>query len=123
MNKLAAIWGLFRQGQAVADPQLWKKRQITATVLAGLILAIVNVAAAFGYPLPIDMETANAIAGGIIGIVNVILTITTTNKIGIPSANPVVIEQNITEEQPVVQNTENVQQENDYENKEMYGGG
>jgi hypothetical protein len=85
MNKLKALFSLFRQGTSVLDPKKWKERQITATVLAGLILAVVHVAAAFGYALPVDMETANSIAAGIIAAVNVVLTITTTDKIGLPS--------------------------------------
>lgn len=83
MNKIQALWCLFKQGQVVAEPTLWKNRQITATVLAGVILAAVNALAAFGYSLPIDVETANAIAAGIIAVINVVLTITTTDKIGI----------------------------------------
>ena len=85
MSKLFSLLGLFRQGVAVSDPKKWKERQITATVLAGVVLAVVNVLGAFGYALPIDTETANAIAAGIIAIVNVILSITTTDKVGLPS--------------------------------------
>lgn len=85
MSKLSALWGLFRQGQAVTDPKLWKERQIKATVLAGVLLAVVNVVKAFGYEIPIDTETANAIAAGIIAAVNVVFTITTTEKVGVSS--------------------------------------
>ena len=85
MNKLASLFVLFRKGAAVSDPQLWKNRQITVTVLAGLIVAVVNAASAFGYSLPIDIETANAIAAGILAIVNTVLTITTTDKVGLNS--------------------------------------
>ena len=85
MSKLFSLLGLFRQGVAVSDPKKWKERQITATVLAGVVLAVVNVLGAFGYALPIDTETANAIAAGIIAIVNVILSITTTDKVGLPA--------------------------------------
>ena len=83
VNKLAAFFVLFRKGAAVSEPRLWKQRQITATVLASLIMAVVGVANVYGYVLPIDNETAIAIAGGVLGIVNTILTITTTDKIGI----------------------------------------
>lgn len=83
MNKLSALLLLFRKGAVVSDPTAWKKRQITATVLGAFILAIINVLAAFGYALPIDTETANAIAGGIIAVVNVLLTVTTTDKVGL----------------------------------------
>lgn len=100
MEKLKAILALFRQGNAVADPALWKNRQITATVLAGLILAVINLLAAFGFSIPIDPDTANAVAAGIIGIVNVILTMTTSKTVGIapvevPEQSPKFTDSNI----------------------------
>lgn len=82
MNKLMVLFDLFRKGVSVSDPTLWKTRQIKSTVLAAFILAVINVAAVFGYSIPIDTETANLIAAGIIALVNTVLTITTTNKIG-----------------------------------------
>lgn len=85
MGKITALWALFRQGQSVADPALWKTRQITATVLAGVLVALVNVAHAFGLEIPLDMDTANAIAAGAIGVVNLVLTITTSEKVGLIS--------------------------------------
>ena len=90
MDKLKSILDLFRKGNAVLDPALWKNRQITATVLAGVILALVHVLSAFGFAVPIDMDTASAIAAGVIGLVNVVLTMTTTDKIGLPVVEPVV---------------------------------
>jgi len=84
MDKIKALWNLFKQGQCVVDPAMWKNRQITVTVLAGVILAIINLVSAFGYAIPIDLETANAIAGGILAVVNTVLTMTTSEKVGIP---------------------------------------
>ena len=84
MNKLLAIWQLFKQGSSVADAAAWKNRQISVTVLAGVILAVINVLSSFGLSVPIDVETANAIAGGVIAVVNVVLTLTTSDKVGIP---------------------------------------
>ena len=85
MNKLMSLLALFRQGSAVANPKMWKERQITATVLAGAILALINVLAVFGVSVPIDVGTANAIAAGLIAVVNVVLTVTTSNTVGLPS--------------------------------------
>lgn len=95
VSKLFSLLGLFRQGVAVSDPKKWKERQITATVLAGVVLAVVNVLGAFGYALPIDTETANAIAAGIIAVVNVILSITTTDKVGLPSSKDTAEQPNV----------------------------
>lgn len=85
MNKLSALFNLFRKGSSVSDPTAWKNKQITATVLGAFILALINVLAAFGHALPVDTETANAIAGGIIAFINVLLTVTTTDKVGLPA--------------------------------------
>lgn len=82
MNKLFSILALFRKGQSVLDPALWKNRQIKVTVLSGVILAVVNVIAAFGMSIPVDIEMANTIAAGIITVVNIILTMTTSEKVG-----------------------------------------
>ena len=90
MSKILALWNLLKQGRVVANATAWKNRQITVTVLAGVILAIVNTMAAFGYSLPVDTETANAVAAGIIAVANVVLTVVTTDKIGITdSANEI----------------------------------
>jgi len=74
MQKLLKSYNFFKQGHSVANPRLWKERRITATVLAGVILALVNVLQAFGVSIPVDAETTNAIAAGIIAVVNVVLT-------------------------------------------------
>ena len=83
IETIARTLALFQQGQSVADPQKWKSRQITATMLAGLIVAAVNVAKALGYDLPIDADTANAIAVSALVVVNAVLTITTSKTVGI----------------------------------------
>lgn len=82
MNKLGAFLNLFRKGAVISDATLWKQRQVTATVLGSLIMAVVGVLDAYGYNLPIDNETALAIAGGVLGVVNVCLTYGTSDKVG-----------------------------------------
>ena len=83
MRKILSLWNLLKQGRVIANAAAWKNRQITVTVLAGVILAVVNTLAVFGYSFPVDTETANAVAAGIIAVVNVVLTVVTTDKIGI----------------------------------------
>lgn len=85
MNKISALWDLFRKGECVADPAKWKARQITATVLGAAIMAAIQALKAFGIDIAIDENSALAIAGGVIAVVNVVLTITTTDKIGLPA--------------------------------------
>lgn len=84
LNKLASAIDLFRKGKEVANPELWKTRQVTVTALGAVIVAGVNTAAAFGYSVPIDVDTANTISVGIISLFNMVMTYVTTKKIGLP---------------------------------------
>lgn len=86
MEKLKALWAVFRQGEAVANPKAWKSGQISVTMLAGLFIAIVQLAKAFGYEVPVDNETATAIAGGVLAATNVVLTVVSSDKVGLPAA-------------------------------------
>lgn len=85
MNKLFALLALFRKGNAVADPSLWKKRQVEATMLGGVIVAGIQVLQAFGVDLPITADDATALAAGLLVLINACLTYVTTDKIGIGS--------------------------------------
>ena len=85
MNKLFALLTLFRKGNAVADPSLWKKRQVEATMLGGVIVAGIQVLQAFGVDLPITADDATALAAGLLVLINTCLTYVTTDKIGIGS--------------------------------------
>ena len=85
MGKLASLWNLFRKGDAVSDPTKWKNRQITATMLGGLIFAVLNVAKTFGYDLQIDEGAAEAVAVGALVLINGVLTVTTSKTVGLPS--------------------------------------
>lgn len=85
MNKLFALLTLFRKGNAVADPSLWKKRQVEATMLGGVIVAGIQVLQAFGVDLPITADDATALAAGLLVLINACLTYVTTDKIGIGS--------------------------------------
>ena len=80
MGKIKAIFQLLQVGSVVADPAKWKKRQITITMLSMLIWAILKLT---GYDDAVGGETVDAVAGGILAAVNFVLTITTTEKIGL----------------------------------------
>jgi len=84
-GKLKALYAVFKAGEAVANPAAWKRGQITATILAGVFVALVQLAKAFEYEIPMDENTATSIAAGIITLVNWLLTVATTKKIGLPS--------------------------------------
>ena len=85
MTKLVAVLDLFRKGESVANKEAWKTGQITATALAGVVMAAANVAAAYGHPMPagLDADSVTTIAGGVIGIVNLVLTYVTSEKVGL----------------------------------------
>jgi len=85
LDKIKGLWNLMQAGKAVADPALWKSRQITVTALVAVLMAVVQLAKGFGYELPVDENTATAIAGGVLAVVNVVLTITTSDKVGFKS--------------------------------------
>lgn len=86
MNKLLSILQLFKKGHVVANAELWKKRQITATVLGGVFVAVIQLLKAYGVDIPIDDETATALAAGTIAVINWILTIISSDKVGITIA-------------------------------------
>lgn len=88
MEKISALWQLFKLGNAVADPGAWKRRQITATAVAALLIGLAQAAKAFGYPIPLDPDSASAVAGGVIAAVNVVLTLTTSKTVGVGGAAP-----------------------------------
>ena len=85
MQKLLAVLALFRQGNVVANAAAWKNRQTTVTALGAFLLALLHVLKAFGVEIPVDEETANTIAAGVLCLVNIVLTLVTTDKIGLPS--------------------------------------
>jgi uncharacterized membrane protein len=88
MNKVSALFDLFRRGSAVADPALWKNRSALVMALSALIVAAAQVAKAFGYDFGIDNDTASAIAGGIAAVAGVFSTYATSDKVGVLPAKP-----------------------------------
>ena len=84
MEKLFALFALFRQGNAVSNPADWKNGAIQAMALVPVLLAVDRVATAFGSPLGIDTQTATDIAVGVVAIVGVVSHVITSDKIGMP---------------------------------------
>jgi hypothetical protein len=83
IKKIKSALQLMKAGKVVADPAKWKTRQITSSMLVTAIWALVNAGAAFGVEVPLDAETIDGLAVGILAMVNVVLTVTTTDKIGL----------------------------------------
>ena len=83
IKKITTSMTLLKRGKVVADPANWKSRQITATVLTGVIWSAINAAEAFGYAIPVDAETVDAVAVGVLALVNFLLTLSTSEKVGL----------------------------------------
>jgi len=92
MNKLIALFSVFRKGKQVANPEAWKTGQITGSVIAGLLAALVGLAKAFGYELPLSDADILSIGTSIVVIVglfvNPAITIASSEKVGLPTAHP-----------------------------------
>jgi hypothetical protein len=84
MTKLFAFLELARRGSAVTDPALWKNRSALVMALSAFIVAIAQVAKAFGHDIGIDNDTASAIAGGIAAVAGLWSTYATSDKVGLP---------------------------------------
>jgi len=85
IKKIKSGMELMKAGKRVSDPVKWKTRQIEASALVAVMWGAVNAASAFGVEVPVNAEIIDGLAVAILSIVNVVLTITTTNKIGLPS--------------------------------------
>lgn len=81
--KLKAILLLLKKGRVVTDPAKWKNRQVTSTILVGVIWALADTARAFGYEIPLDDATVDGLALGILSVSNVLFTIVTSDKVGL----------------------------------------
>lgn len=82
-EKLAALFKLFRVGEEIANPGKWKAGQIQATLVTGLVLAVINVADKFGYHLGVSASDANAVGAGVVAVVNILLSATTSARAGL----------------------------------------
>lgn len=85
MGKLVALFRVLQAGHAVASPARWKAGQVTVNALAALLVALAAVSSAFGYPIPATSEQVTAVAGGLLALVNVLLTVATSETVGLPS--------------------------------------
>lgn len=83
IRKIQSVFRLFKAGEVVADPAKWKSRQITTSMLVAAIWALVNTVSVFGVEVPVDAETVDGLAVGLLSVVNLVLTVTTTDKIGL----------------------------------------
>jgi hypothetical protein len=87
IEKLKAFWNVFRKGQSVADPAMWKLHQITANMIAALLTALVAVARVYGIDLHVTDSQLLEIGGAILTVVSLFssgVTVASSEKIGLP---------------------------------------
>lgn len=91
MNKLLALLSVYRKGNVVANPAAWKNGQITGSIVAGLLGALVALAKTFGYDLPLSDDQLLTIGGAIVAIAGLFLnttaTVVSSDKVGLSSSN------------------------------------
>jgi len=85
MNKLIAALAAMRKGSMLADPALWKNRAAAIVAITAVIDALVNVAHAWGYDVPITPELADGIAVSVVTLVSLYFTFATSDKVGFGS--------------------------------------
>lgn len=89
-TKLSAVFNLFRKGQEVANPGAWKDAQNYGMAIGAFLLALANIAEAFGYALPAGFtaEQANVIGLGIATAVAFVINNITSAKTGLLPEQP-----------------------------------
>lgn len=83
--KLKLFLALFRQGEEVADPKLWKERQNAANKIGALLGTAVLLAKAFGVEVPFSTEELAALALVLAAVGNWVFTLITSKKVGLPA--------------------------------------
>lgn len=80
----------FRQGKQLTNSATWKNRAVATSALTVVLGALLAIAKVFGYDLPIDDETLQALAGGIAAAViafNGVVQLTTSKTVGLPAVS------------------------------------
>lgn len=83
MDKFFELIDVLHKGKAVSNPEVWKNRQVLISLLAPLILALAAITCSYGFCLPVSEEASIAIASGIFAVVNILLTWSTSKKVGL----------------------------------------
>lgn len=87
MSKIKALYRVFTIGQSVANPQAWKKGQITAAMLASIMGAALTIAKTFGVELPLSDADLLQLGGAVIAVYGVFgagATVASSDKVGLP---------------------------------------
>jgi hypothetical protein len=80
-----------RKGRQLADVETWKNRTVAVNALGALLAAVLAIAHAFGYSVPLDAEQIDALAVvlvTVVGLFNGWSTLATSAKVGVPDRHP-----------------------------------
>jgi lysozyme len=88
LDKAMAAFRVFRRGMAVADPAVWKNRQVAINAVFAAVSALAILAAKLGWlPTEIQTETiqqfSEGVALAVLAILNVLATWATSEKVGV----------------------------------------
>lgn len=86
LTKIKAFYSVFEQGKSLANKSAWATGQITATVLGGFFIALVQLAKTFGYDYGIDPQTCTDVAIGALGAFHLLTTVATHDHLGLPTS-------------------------------------
>ena len=70
-NKVKALVSLpdvLRQGKMVANPEAWKRGQVTGGVVAGLLGSVIAIAKLLGYELPLSDDQLLSIGSAVVAV-------------------------------------------------------
>jgi hypothetical protein len=84
MRRIIAVLAVLYAGRQLAHPERWKNLQLWGSLL--IALAAVADAFGFGFGLAPDLISALVVALG--GAGNALVTVATTDKIGLPADPP-----------------------------------
>ena len=85
---LTELFGALQAGKSLANVATWKRVQLWTNNLVAFFVAVIALAASFGYRIPLDEEQIKTIVSGfavLLGLYNSYTTVATTEKIGLPS--------------------------------------
>jgi hypothetical protein len=89
--KMKALFDLFRKGQRIAEPGLWRNRAALVGVLTPLLIATGATAKTFGFDLGLDNSQWEMAAHGIASLSAVFMAVVITissRGVGLPEKKP-----------------------------------
>ena len=86
INEYKAFVDAFQKGKMIKSAVQAKNFQLLGNSVAGLLTALLIISQGLGYHIPVDSQTVQSIGAGIGSIwfmVNAVITVVTTDKIGV----------------------------------------